>query len=81
MVIASDRGGTSEIIKDDSYGVLLKENTVENIQRALLKACNDRCYRKNCAENLYRELINNFTWEKTCNKLISIAENTVGRNI
>ncbi|MDY4586341.1 MAG: glycosyltransferase family 4 protein [Oscillospiraceae bacterium] len=81
MVIASDRGGTSEIIKGDSYGVLLKENTVENIQRALLKACNDRCYRKNCAENLYRELINNFTWEKTCNKLISIAENTVGRNI
>ncbi|MEG2082503.1 MAG: glycosyltransferase family 4 protein, partial [Oscillospiraceae bacterium] len=29
MVIATDRGGTGEVIRDDSYGIILKENTPE----------------------------------------------------
>lgn len=73
MLIASDKGGTSEIIIDDSYGILLKENTINNIEEALLKACRDKTYRQKCVDNAHKRLLDNFTWDKTCEKVIDIA--------
>lgn len=73
MLIASDKGGTSEIILDDSYGILLKENTINNIEEALLKACKDKTYRQKCVDNAHKRLLDNFTWDKTCEKVINIA--------
>ena len=69
MVIAADKGGTGEIISSDEYGILITENTVENITKALEKAIDDKNYRKTAIKNAHAKLIESFTWEKTAEKL------------
>lgn len=69
MVIAADKGGTGEIISSDEYGILITENTVENITKALEKAIDDKNYRETAIKNAHTKLIESFTWEKTAEKL------------
>ena len=73
MVIAADKGGTGEIISSDEYGILLTENTVENLAKALEKAINDKKYRLNAIKNAHEKLLESFTWEKTADKLEATA--------
>ena len=79
MLIASDRGGTSEVIIDENHGILLTENTTEALEKALIKACQDKKYRETCIENAYRRLTENFTWDITSEKLINIAKEKTKR--
>ena len=74
MLIAADKGGTAEVISDDSFGILIKENTGENISAALFKAITDTDYRARCTENAYKKVMQTFTWQNTCQKLLSITE-------
>ena len=74
VVVATDKGGTSEIITDENHGIIIKENTVENIKKALEFVCENEAYRNKCADNAHTALINNFTWDKTCEKLLQIAQ-------
>ncbi len=73
MVIAADKGGTGEIISSDNYGILLTENTVENLTKALEKAIDCPEYRLECITNARQKLYQSFTWEKTAEKLESEA--------
>lgn len=79
MLIASDKGGTSEIISDSNYGILLNDTSVDTIQKALLTACTDKEYREKCIENAYAKLSQTFTWDKTCDKLLEIANKKLTR--
>ena len=79
MLIASDKGGTSEIISDSTYGILLNDTSVDTIQKALLTACTDKEYREKCIENAYAKLSQTFTWDKTCDKLLEIANKKLTR--
>ena len=74
MLIAADKGGTSEVIRDDSFGILIKENTVPNLASALEKAISDIAYRNSCIENAHKKVMQTFTWQNTCKKLLSITE-------
>ena len=69
MVIAADKGGTGEIISSDEYGILITDNTVENITKALEKAIDDKTYRETAIKNAHAKLLQSFTWEKTAEKL------------
>ena len=69
MVIAADKGGTGEIISSDEYGILIADNTVENLVKALEKAIDDKTYRHTAIKNAHAKLIESFTWEKTADKL------------
>ena len=69
MVIAADKGGTGEIISSDEYGILITDNTVENITEALEKAIDDKTYRETAIKNAHAKLLQSFTWEKTAEKL------------
>ena len=69
MVIAADKGGTGEIISSDEYGILITDNTVENITKALEKAIDNKTYRETAIKNAHAKLLQSFTWEKTAEKL------------
>ena len=73
MLVATDKGGTAEIISDDSLGILIKDNTVENLTAALSKAIGDENYRADCTRNAYEKLMQTFTWQNTCAALLDIA--------
>ena len=69
MVIAADKGGTGEIISSDEYGILITENTVDNLVKALEKSIDNQNYRCTAIKNAHAKLIESFTWEKTADKL------------
>jgi len=69
MVIAADKGGTGEIISSEEYGILITENTVENLTKALEKAIDNTDYRNTAIKNAHEKLMQNFTWGKTADKL------------
>ena len=73
MLIATDKGGTAEMISDDSFGILIRDNTVENLTAALSKAVTDSQYRSLCTENAHKKLMETFTWQKTCADLLDTA--------
>jgi len=73
MLIATDKGGTAEMISDDSLGILIRDNTVENLTAALSKAIGYESYRSFCTGNAYEKLMQTFTWPNTCAALLDIA--------
>lgn len=77
MLVATDKGGTAEVISDDSFGILIKDNTVPNLTAALSKAISDKAYRLDCIENSYEKVMQTFTWQNTCKSLLSITEKLI----
>ncbi|MBP1553809.1 MAG: glycosyltransferase family 4 protein [Oscillospiraceae bacterium] len=77
MLVATDKGGTAEVISNDSFGILIKDNTVENLAAALYKAISDTEYRSSCIENSHKKVMQTFTWQNTCKNLLSITEKLI----
>lgn len=69
FIITTERGGTKELIMDENHGIVMKNNHPDNIYHALQKVMNNPELRKNACELCYERLKNNFTWEKTAEKL------------
>lgn len=72
-VVATDRGGTIEVIKDDSYGLICEEN-IGSLTKKLEILISNRKKREVLAKNLHNRIIENFTWEVTAKKLIDEME-------
>ncbi len=68
-VISTRCGGASEIIPDESYGILIKDNSEEQIVEALQKLMKDDVYRKNAARKVRKHVEENFVWEKIADKV------------
>ena len=73
-IITTERGGTKELVVDENYGTVMKDNSVDNIYRAIEKAAADDELRKKGQELCYNRLKNNFTWEHTTDNLERIIE-------
>lgn len=67
-VIATDRGGTKEVINDDKYGMIVEENS-ESIRKALEKMLKDPNRRRSIGNNLSERIKRNFTWNVTARKV------------
>lgn len=73
-VITTTKGGSRELILDDSYGKILEENTAETIALAIKRAVLAPEYRQSAAQKAHQRLCDTFTWEHTSNEVIRIAE-------
>ena len=80
-IVTTPTGGTPQLVIDDKYGTLIPNMSCDSIYSALDAILPNISKIDSAVEKTHINLINNFTWEKTCNKLIFIAENAVGRNI
>lgn len=63
-VVATDRGGTIEVINDDKYGLICKENITDLTNKLQLFLDNPKKISE-CKINLHDRVLNNFTWNVT----------------
>ncbi|MGT2832075.1 glycosyltransferase family 4 protein [Streptococcus halotolerans] len=70
-VIATDRGGTREVISDPSLGIIIEENK-ESLHKALVKLISDETLRTTMQERLFVRVRKHFVWSETVKQLISI---------
>lgn len=67
-VIATDRGGTKEVIINPEYGIIIDENQ-NSLIKALGELINDPSRVLRLKENLHRRVKDNFTWKITASKV------------
>ena len=63
-IIATDRGGTCEVINDPKYGLIVKENKEDLIEKLNYLIDNPNKIDE-LKENIHERIINNFTWKQT----------------
>lgn len=68
-VITTTRGGSQELIPDDSYGIIMNDNQPETIRKALEKALEDGDARDHAVEKTKARLKEYFTWDKTADQV------------
>lgn len=68
-IVATDRGGTIEVINNEKYGIIVEEN-IKSLKKGLEKLLIDQELLKNLQTNIHNRIINNFTWEKTAMQVI-----------
>lgn len=78
FVITTFRGGAKELILDESYGIIMKDNTEELIRSNLEKVLEDDAYRFRAEDKTYERLIENFTWDATARKVMQAAKEMNG---
>lgn len=72
-VIATDRGGTIEVINNKEYGLIMEENEA-SLEEKLNYLLTNRKEIKNLKENLNKRIIENFTWNITAKKVLKEIE-------
>lgn len=75
FIITTKRGGTKELIKDEKYGIVMDDNSVENIYNAFKKALQNDDERIEAQKLCYAWLKQNFTWKTTTDNLEKIVLN------
>lgn len=82
-IVATDRGGTVEVINDEKYGIIVEENE-ESLYNALENLIQNPKRIEILGKNIYQRILNNFTWKATVNKFISqmkeVKEHHYGKN-
>lgn len=73
FVITTYRGGAKELIIDDSYGIIMEDNTTESVRAHLEKVLDDDVYRTDAEDKSYDRLVRYFTWDATAEKVMQIA--------
>ena len=63
-----------ELITDDRYGIIIEDNRLHFVKEALEKVIDDANYRKTSANNVYKRVIENFTWKQCVDELENVME-------
>jgi hypothetical protein len=69
-IIASNRGGTPEVIVNEEYGIVLKKNCEEEILEKLKLLLNNAEIIEKMGRNIQKRILENFEWEVTANKIL-----------
>ena len=73
-VIATDRGGTIEVINNKKYGLIMEENEA-SLEKNLTYLLDNPKKIKELQDNLQKRILEEFTWQVTAKKLIKEMEN------
>ena len=73
-VVATDRGGTKEVINNNNVGLIVEEN-VEDLVKKLDFLLNNRDKMNELKENIHNRIIQNFTWKQTAKAIEKELEN------
>lgn len=74
FVITTKNGGSKELIVNNDYGIILEENTIEEIRNKIEYVLENKQYREMAIENSYNSLLREFTFDKTTRKIIEQFE-------
>lgn len=70
-IIATDRGGTIEVINQEDLGIIVEENA-KSLSRALKELVDNSDKRLLLQKNIHERIINKFTWSQTVKQLEKI---------
>ncbi len=73
-IVTTERGGAKELILNDEYGMVMKDNRPETVLQALSSVLSQKNMRERAVEKTYQRLKDNFIWEKTAEKVEQIAD-------
>ena len=73
-VVATDRGGTKEVINNSNVGLIVKEN-VEDLVKKLDFLLSNYDEMNKLKENIHNRIIHNFTWKQTAKAIEKELEN------
>lgn len=76
-IVTTKNGGSAELISSRELGLIIDGNSTECVENALKMTVTNSKYIKSTGENVYRRVINQFTWKKCGDKLeeVIIAAN------
>ena len=74
FVITTKRGGAREIILDDTYGMIMDNNNLDTVERALEAAALNPELRETAVELAYKNLQKKFTWDIVADKVINLRK-------
>jgi glycosyltransferase involved in cell wall biosynthesis len=80
-VVAPALGQCKELIIDDFNGILLDQNTNENLKQALLKIIEDEEYRVTLGHNAREYIAQNYTWKVNAQKIENAVYRVTNHNI
>lgn len=63
FIVTTDAGGSKELIINDEYGIILKENSVKEIVNSINIAISNKDYIETAKQLSYERCIKNFTWD------------------
>lgn len=69
-IITTDVGGTKELIRDTSYGILMKENSISEIKEELEKLLKNPEKIRQMGERVQIRVKSHFTWDVTIKRVI-----------
>lgn len=72
-IIATDRGGTVEVINQEDYGIIMEEN-VESLKDSLETLIKNKKQRENLKNNIQKRVLEQFTWKITAQKVSEVLE-------
>ena len=73
-IIATDVGGTKEILSTEDYGILIPPKNPKILAEKLTLLINDNNIRKRLGANAQRSVRENFDWEKITNQYLRLLE-------
>ena len=73
-VIATDAGGTGEIILDKDHGLLLSDNSAETLVRSIKQLAEDPEKRLEMGRKLHNHVVENFDRKSCIGKIITRLE-------
>ena len=72
-IIATDRGGTKEVINDKKYGIIVEES-INSIQKQLSYLLKNKEIVDDMKENIHNRVMQSFTWDVTTKKVANELE-------
>jgi len=72
-VIATDRGGSKEVITDDQYGIIVPDINRDSFFAAMARMMTDRAYRESLQEKLHDRVVKEYSWEKISGDMVRTA--------
>ena len=73
-VIATDRGGTKEVINNNNVGLIVEEN-VDDLIKKMNYLLENKDKMNELKENIHRRIIQKFTWKQTAKSIEKELEN------
>lgn len=73
-IITTERGGAKELLINEDYGCVIKNNNEELLYKALIRAINTPEKRDKGIKYTYQRIKDNFTWDNVANNVEEICE-------
>ena len=71
-IVTTKQGGAKELVLDEKHGIIMEDNSLPTVTKALQKVLKDGNIREQGVELTYQRLQEYFTWDKVAEKVMKL---------